>query len=588
MKRALLFAAAAILLAALGINWLRQQRVAAARLAQWEAERADNVKPPALDISSHWEHAELSLGEFVKLVAARSGLKVQLDRAALEREWKSKPEDATVIVPEGDWTIDEMLAVALQRLGLHVDIRGGAIVLTTWANSDSRRQRTVVYPVPHPQPAGFTESDWEQLIAGNIDGHAHKVPDAIIVVADPANHQRARLVIESIRALRQQPPQAIAIPVPFSDAELRIRAELEQETSVDFVEHPLKDVAIYLSERHNIPLILAVDKLQEASVSFNTPITKQLRAISLRSALNLILKDLELSFMVRDQALVITTPDDAERDRTIAYNVHDLIDMAHGFLDVNWLSEIIRRTIAPDRWSYAMGAGPRSAGTDWLVIDQSDAVHEQIAALLATLRQMLAIERHGPSQPVETMGQTERRIRAALELPMKLDLEGHAPDQTDRFDFGEMPLKDALLFLGDVLKIPIVVSVKKLDEAAISPDTTVTLRISPVSARTTFEEMLKPVTLDFLIRDEVLQITTPEDSESHLITRIYDTRTILKRVPDDQLRDFVKDSLQPDSWNYWGNAVVFRGLLVVCQTDRVHEEVERIVEKMTADLQEGK
>jgi hypothetical protein len=79
MKRALLLAAAAILLAAPSIYWLRQQRAAAARLADWEAGRAREAPPPVLAKIFDWERADLTLGEFCKLVAAKSGLAVEID-----------------------------------------------------------------------------------------------------------------------------------------------------------------------------------------------------------------------------------------------------------------------------------------------------------------------------------------------------------------------------------------------------------------------------------------------------------------------------------------------------------------------------
>ena len=54
--------------------------------------------------------------------------------------------------------------------------------------------------------------------------------------------------------------------------------------------------------------------------------TKTLRSITLRSALRLILKDLELTYVVRDEVLQITTPEDAESQLiTKVYPVGDLV-----------------------------------------------------------------------------------------------------------------------------------------------------------------------------------------------------------------------------------------------------------------------
>jgi hypothetical protein len=579
MKRTYLVAAAAFLIAALGIYWFQQWRATARRLAEWEAERAADAVPPVLSEAFAWERAELTLGQFADLVAARSGLKVEIDHTGMvhEKHWKSKPEDIKVSVPSGGYSLRDMLWMVLAPVALEADVRGHSIVITAGANSNRHRPRTVVYPVPQPKPVVLRESDWQQLIWANIDGHAEAVPGAIIVVADAANQKRARLVIDTICALREPAPEAVAIPAPFGDTELMIRRELDRETNIDFVEQPFKDAVLYLSELHNIPLILAADKLEEASVSVSTPITKTLRGVSLRSALRLILKDLELTFAIRDQALVITTPEDAEsHERTVGYRVRDITQTPEGFSDVGSLGELIWSTIAPDRWGDGNGGGPRTAGDDWLVIDQTDEIHEQIAALLATLRQMLAVEGHFPSQPIGPTWDTERRIRAAIERPIELDVE-------------DLPLKDVVLILGESLKVPILLSFKKLEEASISADTPVTFKTSSIPARSALEQLLKTAGLDFVIRDEVLQITTPEDSESQLVVRVYDTRAILARMDEGRLRGLIRTTIHPGPViTSPGNFDFCRGLLVVIETDRVHQEVERLVEDLTSARAEAK
>src|SRR4029078_11048296 len=108
--------------------------------------------------------------------------------------------------------------------------------------------------------------------------------------------------------------------------EQRIFNELSKETNVDFVEQPLKDAMMYLGDLHKIPIVLSQKKLEEASVSLDTPVTKTLRGVTLRSALRLILKDLELTYVIRDEVLQITTPEDAESQLiTKVYPVGDLV-----------------------------------------------------------------------------------------------------------------------------------------------------------------------------------------------------------------------------------------------------------------------
>src|SRR5439155_17396444 len=94
-------------------------------------------------------------------------------------------------------------------------------------------------------------------------------------------------------------------------AEQRIFLELNKSTDIEFVETPLKDVVDYLKDKHSIPIVLATKKLEEASVNPDTRVTKGLKSITPRAALRLILKDLELTYVVRNEVLQITTPEDA-------------------------------------------------------------------------------------------------------------------------------------------------------------------------------------------------------------------------------------------------------------------------------------
>jgi hypothetical protein len=109
-------------------------------------------------------------------------------------------------------------------------------------------------------------------------------------------------------------------------SEERIFKALNEDATLDFVETPLKDVVTFLSEAHGIPISLNAKKLEEAAVSPDVPVTKNLKGISLRSALRLLLGELELTYVVRDEVLQITTPEDAESQLiTKVYPVGDLV-----------------------------------------------------------------------------------------------------------------------------------------------------------------------------------------------------------------------------------------------------------------------
>jgi general secretion pathway protein D len=66
-----------------------------------------------------------------------------------------------------------------------------------------------------------------------------------------------------------------------------------------------------------------------------------------------------------------------------------------------------------------------------------------------------------------------------------------------------------------------------LADAAITEDTPVTSILRGISLRSALRLMLGELKLTYVIENEVLTITTPEDAESHLFTRVYDVRELL-------------------------------------------------------------
>lgn len=89
--------------------------------------------------------------------------------------------------------------------------------------------------------------------------------------------------------------------------ETRIWAALDEKTELDFSDQPLSDVIDYLKQRHEIEIQLDNKALTDAGVAYNTPITRAVKGITLRSGLNLLLSDLDLTYVVDNGILSITT-----------------------------------------------------------------------------------------------------------------------------------------------------------------------------------------------------------------------------------------------------------------------------------------
>ena len=172
----------------------------------------------------------------------------------------------------------------------------------------------------------------------------------------------------------------------LSENERKVVAELDQPTSFDFVETPLKDVIDYFKAKHQIEIVLDEKALEEGGIGVDVPVTRSLHSVSLRSALSLILRNLEMTFFVDDDVLQLTTQPAAVGILvTRTYPVADLLPDGQ----FNDLIEPITCTVLPHSWDEVGGNGAISEVTSSssLVVSQTHQAHDEIVTLLRALRE---------------------------------------------------------------------------------------------------------------------------------------------------------------------------------------------------------
>jgi len=101
---------------------------------------------------------------------------------------------------------------------------------------------------------------------------------------------------------------------------------LKSPTEFEFFETPLDEVVNFLREHHHIEVQIDKKALEDLGIGTDTQVTKSLKGISLRSALKLMLRELDLTYMIKDEVLLITTPEVADNQlSTKVYPVADLV-----------------------------------------------------------------------------------------------------------------------------------------------------------------------------------------------------------------------------------------------------------------------
>ena len=206
---------------------------------------------------------------------------------------------------------------------------------------------------------------------------------------------------------------AVAAAAGPNRQEERIKVALQSPAAIDLTEAPLAAVAADLSRQHGINIQLDRRALDDVGLAADTPITKSLSGLSLKSCLRLILRELNLTYVVRDEVLLITTPEEAERVQvTRLYPVSDLVlardEAGQTWADFDSLIQTVTSTVEPESWEEVGGPGSVSGmsypGADVLVIRQTDEVHEEIASLLARMRSLAAPRDGTTDLPVRPRG----------------------------------------------------------------------------------------------------------------------------------------------------------------------------------------
>jgi hypothetical protein len=162
------------------------------------------------------------------------------------------------------------------------------------------------------------------------------------------------------------------------------------KNGIDFAETALNNVLSQVSEEYGIPIQIDRTALDEAGIGVDAPVTINLHNISLRSALKLTFRNLQLTWLIQDEVLMVTTNQEADKHLdTCIYNVQGLVDEADPG-SVSALVESIYGCIATDTWAENGGTSAeiRPLPSGLLVVSQTPAVQEQVSALLSKIRKM--------------------------------------------------------------------------------------------------------------------------------------------------------------------------------------------------------
>ncbi|MEX0938523.1 MAG: hypothetical protein WDZ59_11740 [Pirellulales bacterium] len=206
----------------------------------------------------------------------------------------------------------------------------------------------------------------------------------------------------------------------------KVMKALSGPAIADFIESPLVEVLSFLEHQHGVQFYLDIH-----AVPRDAPVTNDLRDVSLETLLDFMLRDLNLTYVVRGGVIVVTSRDEAEEMLEVrVYDVGDIIanyeagvaapqqqrpenparqlapaGAENAFAEpaggggfgaaggrapenvaMNNLIDLVATAIEPDGWQENGGLGTIRSFQSALVVTQSEPVQRKVQDLLEGLR----------------------------------------------------------------------------------------------------------------------------------------------------------------------------------------------------------
>jgi len=109
-------------------------------------------------------------------------------------------------------------------------------------------------------------------------------------------------------------------------------------------------------------------------------------------------------------------------------------------------------------------------------------------------------------------------------------------------NFTNVTLRDAIDFLRDVSGVNVQVHWKAIEQAGVTPDTTVNIKLRQVTLRKVLTLLLAEVaggpTLTFYVDEGVIEVTTKEIADAQMFTIVYPVQDLLIEAPEFVVPDF--------------------------------------------------
>jgi beta-lactamase regulating signal transducer with metallopeptidase domain len=307
-----------------------------------------------------------------------------------------------------------------------------------------------------------------------------------------------------------------------------IEAALEENCELEFIEAPLATVMEYLADKHRIPFVLDVRALDDQGVAKDVPVTKAIKGIPLADALDYLTKDLNLTWCVKHNVVLITTGREVGWDDVRLYKLRGSRGMAD-------LIQDIQANVSPESWNRLGGPACLAPyASDTLVVKQSYQFQRQIERDYAEWLQPVLIASDVVPPSLEG-------TQMARQLNQITDLEVF-----------ETPLGDVMDDLSKRNQVKIVLDEQALADVNIKRATPISRKLTKLPLRSVLSLLVLDLDLAWEADKNEIRITTPEVTEVDLLTEHYLFNDLVLNGEMEPLFDLIYSTIEPHSWEHVG------------------------------------
>lgn len=366
-------------------------------------------------------------------------------------------------------------------------------------------------------------------------------------------------------------------PAPIADMTKHIEKVLGEKNEVAYLDTQLGDIVNDLELRTRLNIELDFAALTADGKGTEMLFTFVSKDASLKSILNQLLAKQGLTWIVEDEALIITTQAGAEaRAPTKAYSVAALAGKDDA-LDFDELSEMIVQAVDPTSWRQnggSVGVIAKISAKKTLVVTQTQANHLTIAQLLKQVAAPLPLSGEKPL----VAGGDDAVAHIEAELQRKSEVQYLCTQLSDLVN--DLELRH---------KIRIHLDIPALTDDGKGPETIINKTLKNMSLASILDLTLVELGFRWTIADEAILITT-ENGEAKQPTRVVysvaDLADSAGNIDYEEIIGMITQSVAPESWREAGGVsgtisrVSSKKAIVVTQSYANQRKIQAILKQL--------